>query len=176
MFYIQTLDALPSHLLTPFNGPVPPANVLDKISRSIIHAKDPLEWPHSIRSTRLRLLNLARGRAEEIVTRERGRGSDLSTDVLQLTTNVPKKPLYRQSSMDFLKDNSLNHEKSIDRYVFYVIEASDFSHQLLPLRLDSRPVSNALTGLSRILQPTTLTHIAHHALHRLMQVVLAHSV
>ncbi|KAI5122892.1 hypothetical protein M0805_007570 [Coniferiporia weirii] len=111
----KTLDALPSHLLSPFNGSFPPANVLDKISRSIIHAKDPLEWPHSIRSTRIKLLKIARGRAEENGLRGGIRSPDLFSDILQPTTNVPKKPLYRQSSMDFIKGNTLKSEKSIDR-------------------------------------------------------------
>ncbi|KLO08929.1 hypothetical protein SCHPADRAFT_916825 [Schizopora paradoxa] len=111
----KTLDALPSHLLSPYNGSIPPANVLDKIARSVINAKDPIEWPHSVRSTRIKLLNLARSYNDNGHGDGR-RSSELSPDVLQpTTTNVPKKPLYRQSSMDFLKGNSLMHERSIDR-------------------------------------------------------------
>ncbi|KAH8117872.1 hypothetical protein DFH11DRAFT_863706 [Phellopilus nigrolimitatus] len=112
---LKALDALPSHLLSPYNGSIPPANVLDRIARSIIHAKDPLEWPHSIRSTRIKLLKLARIHAEENDAREKRLSSDLPPDVLQPTTNVHKKPLYRQSSMDFIKGNTLKNEKSIDR-------------------------------------------------------------
>ncbi|EJD06832.1 uncharacterized protein FOMMEDRAFT_138636 [Fomitiporia mediterranea MF3/22] len=109
----KTLDALPSHLLTPFNGSIPPANILDRVSRSIVHAKGPVEWPHSVRSTRIKLIKLARSRvAEDAVIEEDP--ADYIVDVLQPTTNVPKKPLYRQSSMDFLKGKSLKNEKNID--------------------------------------------------------------
>ncbi|KAL5526461.1 hypothetical protein ACEPAF_8184 [Sanghuangporus sanghuang] len=111
----KTLDALPSHLFSPFNGSVPPPNILDKISRSIIYAKDPLEWPHSIRSTRIKLLRLARGREHESGSLEGRQSTDSTPEILQPTTNVPKKPLYRQSSMDFLKGNTLKNEKNIDR-------------------------------------------------------------
>ena len=107
---------MPSHLLSPFNGSIPPPNILDKISRSIIHAKDPLEWPHSIRATRIKLIKLARSRAEENQNPEGRRSTDSTADILQPTTNVPKKPLYRQSSMDFLKGNTLKNEKNIERY------------------------------------------------------------
>lgn len=113
--FSQTLDSLPAHLLTPFNGSVPPANLLDKIARRIIHAKNPMEWPHSIRSTRTKVLKLARERAEESGFREGRRAGEYSHDVLQQTTNVQKKPLYRQSSMDFLKGNTLKDEASMDR-------------------------------------------------------------
>ncbi|EKM58359.1 uncharacterized protein PHACADRAFT_252616 [Phanerochaete carnosa HHB-10118-sp] len=113
----RTLDALPSHLLTPFNGPVPPSNLLDKIARGVADAKGN-NWQHSMRATRAKIVELARVRAKE--SRD-GSGSDTiaeedSTDgaPLQQTTNIGlKRPLYRQSSMDFmqqakadLKDNS----------------------------------------------------------------------
>ena len=53
------MDALPSHLLTPFNGPVPPSNLLDKIAKGVMHAKGPAEWPHSLRATRAKIVELA---------------------------------------------------------------------------------------------------------------------
>ena len=99
-------------MLSPFNGVIPPTNILDKIARSIIHAKDPLEWPHSIRATRIMLLKLARDRAAECAS-----NNDLSSDVLQNTANIPKKPLYRQSSMDFLNGKSLKDDANVDRWV-----------------------------------------------------------
>ncbi|KAH9940964.1 hypothetical protein B0H21DRAFT_697351 [Amylocystis lapponica] len=114
----RTLDALPAHLLTPFNGPIPPSNLLDKIARGVSQAKGPGGWPHSLRATRAKIVELARVRAREAIiegdndTIAEEDGIDL--DVLQETTNMgPKRPLYRQSSMDFvqtskqdLKDNS----------------------------------------------------------------------
>ncbi|KAG2125411.1 hypothetical protein DEU56DRAFT_574088 [Suillus clintonianus] len=130
----RTLDALPSHLITPFNGSVPPPNLLDKIARGITAAKGPNDWPHSVTATRTKLLDLARARAME----ERKRSiidedviflsgnahrpgdcaerNDTSPDVLQPTTNTPKRhPLYRQSSMDFMTDAKVDHKESIAR-------------------------------------------------------------
>ncbi|KIM80492.1 hypothetical protein PILCRDRAFT_534457 [Piloderma croceum F 1598] len=117
----RTLDALPSHLLTPFNGPVPPSNLLDKIARGVSHAKGPNEWPHSIRATRAKLLELARIRAKEAAEEKRAKSiaeedDDYSSGyfgdiVLQPTTNTPaspRKPLYRRSSMDFIASAKLD--------------------------------------------------------------------
>ena len=113
--FTQTLDSLPAHLLTPFNGSAPPGNLLDKVAKRVIHAKNPMEWPHSIRATRAKLHKLARVRAEEASSRGGRNAGEYSHDVLQQTTNVQKKPLYRQSSMDFLRDNTLKDEKSLER-------------------------------------------------------------
>lgn len=126
--YFQTLDALPAHLLTPFNGPLPPSNLLDKIARGVAHAKGPAEWPHSVRATRAKLLDLARAAAKE--QRERARGRSIAEEddyeyahecagggVLQAKTNVtpsPRRPLYRQSSMDFLASAKLESSAGAD--------------------------------------------------------------
>ncbi|KAG1753392.1 hypothetical protein EDB19DRAFT_1903050 [Suillus lakei] len=133
----RTLDALPSHLITPFNGSIPPPNLLDKIARGITAAKGPNDWPHSVTATRTKLLDLARARAME----ERKKSiidedviflsgnvhhpgdlsncaerNDISPDVLQSTTNTPQRhPLYRQSSMDFMTDAKSDHKDSIAR-------------------------------------------------------------
>lgn len=134
----QTLDALPAHLITPFNGFIPPSNLLDKIARGVSAAKGPNDWPHSIRATRIKLLELARSMAQEErrrdVTRERSvplgqlvwqgdtyraRTPD-PAEVLQLRTNTPihaRRPLYRQSSMDFLDPDKSDRSESIARYV-----------------------------------------------------------
>ncbi|OCH95340.1 hypothetical protein OBBRIDRAFT_573012 [Obba rivulosa] len=122
-FLSRTLDALPAHLLTPFNGPVPPSNLLDKIARNVSQAKGPLEWPHSVRATRAKIVELARLRAKEAAN---GTDSDTiaeeecsdSRDVLQQTTNTgPRRPLYRQSSMDFMQTakQDLKDNDSISR-------------------------------------------------------------
>ncbi|KAL0953286.1 hypothetical protein HGRIS_004536 [Hohenbuehelia grisea] len=120
---MRTLDALPAHLVTPFNGPVPPANLLDKIARGVAHAKGPVEWPHSTRATRVKLIELARARAKDDAAIGLGLelgdfGPDVvehlgntfdgdphmrEPEVLKLATNIQRKrPLYRQSSMDFI--------------------------------------------------------------------------
>jgi hypothetical protein len=131
----QTLDALPSHLLTPFNGPVPPSNLLDKIARGVSHAKGPNEWPHSIRATRAKLLELARIRAKEAAEEKRAKSiaeeDEYSTGfsgdiVLQPTTNTPaspRKPLYRQSSMDFIASAKLDlkDNDTLSRWVTILI-------------------------------------------------------
>ncbi|EIN09707.1 hypothetical protein PUNSTDRAFT_143172 [Punctularia strigosozonata HHB-11173 SS5] len=118
----RTLDALPAHILTPFNGSVPPANLLDKVARGVAQAKGPEQWPHSVRATRAKLLELAKSRAKEerqkLVLREEEEhplrtGSPM--DVLRQSTNTPdrpagrsKLPLYRQSSMDFMQSARLS--------------------------------------------------------------------
>ncbi|OJT07375.1 hypothetical protein TRAPUB_1780 [Trametes pubescens] len=106
----RTLDALPSHLLTPFNGPVPPSNLLDKIARGVISAKGPIEWPHSLHATRAKIVELARNRTTEDTSSDTIAEEDPSDkDVLQQTTNTgPKRPLYRQSSMDFMQSSKLD--------------------------------------------------------------------
>ncbi|KAG1766845.1 hypothetical protein EV702DRAFT_1203976 [Suillus placidus] len=133
----RTLDALPSHLITPFNGSIPPPNLLDKIARGITAAKGPNDWPHSVTATRAKLLDLARARAMEersksIINEDviflsgnvhrpgdlskRAERNDTSPDVLQPTTNTHKRhPLYRQSSMDFMTDAKADHNESIAR-------------------------------------------------------------
>ncbi|KAG1823941.1 uncharacterized protein BJ212DRAFT_709870 [Suillus subaureus] len=133
----RTLDALPSHLITPFNGSIPPPNLLDKIARGITAAKGPNDWPHSVTATRAKLLDLARARAmeerrksiidEDVIflsgnvhhpadLSKCAERNDTSPDVLQPTTNTPKRhPLYRQSSMDFMTDAKPDHKESIAR-------------------------------------------------------------
>ncbi|EED81198.1 predicted protein [Postia placenta Mad-698-R] len=103
----RTLDALPAHLLTPFNGAVPPSNLLDKLARRVADAKGPGGWPHSIRATRAKIVELARIRAKEAATD--GASDTIAEedssdpDVLQSANPGPKRPLYRQSSMDFMQ-------------------------------------------------------------------------
>ncbi|KAJ7707578.1 hypothetical protein B0H17DRAFT_1156184 [Mycena rosella] len=128
----RTLDALPPHLMTPFNGPIPPSNLLDKIARGVTQAKGE-DWPHSLRATRVKLIELARTIAEEDSkprkTIPEENDMDCSDypyfaegDVLHQTTNIgigniglgPRRPLYRQSSMDFLNTSDLQDD-SINR-------------------------------------------------------------
>ena len=123
-FASQTLDALPSHLLTPFNGPVPPSNLLDKIARGVADAKGD-DWPHSLRATRAKIVELARVRAKDsfdesssdTIAEEDSIGTDAP---LQQTTNTGRKrPLHRQSSMDFLQSakKDIKDNANISRYV-----------------------------------------------------------
>jgi hypothetical protein len=129
---IQTLDALPATNNTPFNG-IPPANLLDKIARGVTGAKKE-DWPHTVRQTRMKLLELSRVRAKEVVFEDRlsaiiheevheDGGSDIENDFARATTpaRTPgKKPLHRQSSMDFMSSAKLGN-KAIDsfgRFVF----------------------------------------------------------
>ncbi|KIJ51023.1 hypothetical protein M422DRAFT_44226 [Sphaerobolus stellatus SS14] len=96
----KTLDALPHHLYTPFNGLVPPSNLLDRIARSIANAKG-FEWPHSIRQTRIKLVEIVRGRNKENMHMTIDEADE---DVAKGDEEHPMKPskLHRQSSMDFL--------------------------------------------------------------------------
>ncbi|KAI0690152.1 hypothetical protein BC835DRAFT_1407602 [Cytidiella melzeri] len=106
-FLSRTLDNLPAHLLTPFYGSVPPSNLLDKIARRVSEAKGN-DWPHSLRATRAKIVELGRMRAQDA---HDGSGSDTiaeegsGTDVpLHPTANINvKRPLRRQSSMDFIQ-------------------------------------------------------------------------
>ncbi|KAF5367555.1 hypothetical protein D9758_003641 [Tetrapyrgos nigripes] len=113
----RTLDALPSHLVTPFNGPIPPSNLLDKIARGVANAKGAAEWPHSLRATRVKLIEICRQRAREEgqtpVRRVVDENDDISCYNPDSDVNIGgphrknsmgrvRRPLYRQSSMDFL--------------------------------------------------------------------------
>jgi transcription factor SPN1 len=127
--YLQTLDALPAHVLTPFIGPVPPSNLLDKIARGVSQAKGPSDWPYSLRSTRAKLVELCRVRAKEVsaeqklynTIEEEDMDQDLEQfrEVLKRTTNI-KRPLYRQNSMDFMQSAKLDLRRTdaFSRYVF----------------------------------------------------------
>ncbi|KIK96781.1 hypothetical protein PAXRUDRAFT_137682 [Paxillus rubicundulus Ve08.2h10] len=139
-FLSRTLDALPAHLITPFNGFVPPSNLLDRIARGVSAAKGPNEWHHSIRATRIKLLQLARLRAQEdrrrVVIREHtpvlnedqpssARNPEINrqrtpdpAEVLQPRINTPnhiRRPLYRQSSMDFMCSVQPDQSETIAR-------------------------------------------------------------
>ncbi|KAJ3814109.1 hypothetical protein EV368DRAFT_74278 [Lentinula lateritia] len=116
----RTLDALPSHLVTPFNGPIPPSNLLDKIARGVANAKGPAEWPHSLRATRVKLIEIARQRAKEdpprgpksVVTDE---NDDISWLSRKRSRVIPRRPLYRQSSMDFVNPSDRKNGDNITR-------------------------------------------------------------
>ncbi|KAJ3893213.1 hypothetical protein GG344DRAFT_87304 [Lentinula edodes] len=116
----RTLDALPSHLVTPFNGPIPPSNLLDKIARGVANAKGPAEWPHSLRATRVKLIEIARQRAKEdpprgpksVVTDE---NDDISWLSRKRSRVIPRRPLYRQSSMDFVNPGDRKNGDNITR-------------------------------------------------------------
>ncbi|KAK7033240.1 hypothetical protein R3P38DRAFT_3313286 [Favolaschia claudopus] len=128
----RTLDALPPHLMTPFNGPIPPSNLLDKIARGVTQAKGE-DWPHSLRATRVKLIELARTIAEEDSKPRKSIPEEspmdcsesyfVEGDVLQQTTNIgigktglgSRRPLYRQSSMDFLDTSDPLDNDTISR-------------------------------------------------------------
>lgn len=124
----QTLDALPSHLLTPFNGPVPPSNLLDKIARGVAEAKGPADWPHSQRATRAKIVELAQRRARDSnpiagIAEESGE-EDESREVLKPSSRINRRRApYRQSSMDFIpeadpsKKDNIKDNQSINRLV-----------------------------------------------------------
>ncbi|KAK0235972.1 hypothetical protein EDD85DRAFT_791368 [Armillaria nabsnona] len=102
----RTLDALPSHLVTPFNGPIPPSNLLDKIARGVAQAKGPNDWPFSLRATRVKLIEIARTRAKEEAKVYADENDDYffrgGESELPAVGKKPRRPVYRQSSMDFL--------------------------------------------------------------------------
>ena len=114
----QTLDALPSHLLTPFNGPVPPSNLLDKIARGVAEAKGPTDWPHSQRATRAKIIELAQRRARDSTPiagiAEESCEEEEPREVLGPSSRINRRrALYRQSSMDFIPDAELSKKDNI---------------------------------------------------------------
>lgn len=124
---LQTLDALPAHVLTPFIGPVPPSNLLDKIARGVAQAKGSSEWPYSLRATRVKLVELCRARAKDVSAEHKRHNAieeeDIDQDleqfreVLKRTTNI-RRPLYRQNSMDFMQSakSELRGTDAFSRY------------------------------------------------------------
>ncbi|KAG9113672.1 hypothetical protein FRC07_007739 [Ceratobasidium sp. 392] len=101
----RTLDNLPSHLMTPYVGVVPPPNVLDKLARNIALSRTALEWPHSVRATRVKLHELCRSKTvQKALERRTPAPHTVSQNSPQVTEIMAptRRPLYRQSSMDFL--------------------------------------------------------------------------
>ena len=141
IYSLQTLDALPSHVLTPFIGPVPPSNLLDKIARNVAQAKGPSDWPYSLRSTRAKLVELCRVRAKEVsaeqklynTIEEEDMDQDLEQfrEVLKRTTNI-RRPLYRQNSMDFMQSAKLDLRRT-DAFSRYITSSIYLSRLLLIL-------------------------------------------
>ena len=143
------MDALPAHLVTPFNGPIPPSNLLNKIARGVSQNKGPSDWPHSIRATRVKLLELARSRAKEDALLKQQRhiikeeieidddshysyfheGEEKTFGDIGISSH---RPLYRQSSMDFIKPSvtEIRENRNIARSVSaYPVRPLFFNHQ-----------------------------------------------
>lgn len=69
-----------------------------------MHAKGPAEWPHSLRATRAKIVELARLRGKEDTASDTIAEED-STDPgvsQQKPSRGFKRPLHKQSSMDFV--------------------------------------------------------------------------
>ncbi|KAG8906800.1 hypothetical protein FRB99_006067 [Tulasnella sp. 403] len=106
----MTLDNLPSHLITPYVGSIPPQNILQKLARGVKDAKGPVDWPHSLRATRHMLYQLAAKRTLPPPMPSRASASNARHAPPVDATNSPQKdktpaskvPLYRKNSMDDL--------------------------------------------------------------------------
>ncbi|KAJ1307706.1 hypothetical protein OPQ81_001795 [Rhizoctonia solani] len=101
----RTLDNIPSHLMTPYVGIIPPPNVLDKLARNIASSRTALEWPHSIRATRVKLHELCRRKTvQKAIERRAPPTQPTVCNPVEVVPESapPRRPLYRQSSMDFL--------------------------------------------------------------------------
>ncbi|KAG8747344.1 hypothetical protein FRC10_001523 [Ceratobasidium sp. 414] len=101
----RTLDNIPSHLMTPYVGVIPPPNVLDKLARNIALSRTALEWPHSVRATRVKLHELCRRKTvQKAIERHTPAPHPVTQNSPQVTEIMAptRRPLYRQSSMDFL--------------------------------------------------------------------------
>lgn len=105
----QTLDALPSHLLTPFNGLVPPSNPLDKIACGVTKAEGPVDWPHSQHATSAKIVELCWRRVRDStpivgIAEESGKDEE-PQEILKLSSHInQRRALYRQSGMDFIPE------------------------------------------------------------------------
>lgn len=139
LWTLKTLNALPAHLVTPFNGPIPPSNLLDKIARGVAERKGPAEWPHSIRATRVKIIELCRLRAAEdaLLDHQRKLVADENEDIYCLDSDNNsiglakqamgiRRTLHRQSSMDFINTSAINvkDNDNISRYVSPIISSS----------------------------------------------------
>ena len=135
--------------MTPFNGPVPPSNLLDKLARGVAKVKNPVDWPHSIRATRAKIVELARIRAREVKDESASdtiveEESDSSDVPLRQTTNIGfKRQLNRQSSMDFMQPPKLDlsSNANLSRYV----DSLERFDNIKRFRLASLVVSNVLS-------------------------------
>ncbi|KAG9001663.1 hypothetical protein FRB90_011575, partial [Tulasnella sp. 427] len=107
----KTLESLPSHLFTPFVGSVPPQNVLQKLALGIKDTKGPIDWPHSVKSTRQMLHKLASklalppsfADAAEKAAKELGATPPADSTIAPPKRKRPSRaPMYRKNSMDEL--------------------------------------------------------------------------
>ena len=173
----QTLDALPAHLVTPFNGPIPPSNLLDKIARGVAHAKGPIDWPHSIRATRVKLIELSRLRAKEQAPAPHQPHSiaEEPEDAMQIEANYSyshdgrqkplaiapsaTRPLYRQSSMDFMlnaEETDKHNNEHLARFVWFPVSLHCHGLTFLPVSpVSCNPLSARMpiNPLWSLLQP-----------------------
>ncbi|KIJ51278.1 hypothetical protein M422DRAFT_65289 [Sphaerobolus stellatus SS14] len=163
----RTLDALPGHLYTPFNGAVPPSNLLDKIARSVCKAQG-VEWPHSVPQTRIKIVEIARGKNKENVhmTIDEAEEDDDNNNKIErndeeesMKASKPR-ALYRQSSMDFLpsKGKDLSNVGKLssrlqrtDRFI------STYRPYSRPSGSTSPSLSQPLTNESYAFPPTVST-------------------
>ncbi|KAI0034197.1 hypothetical protein K488DRAFT_69281 [Vararia minispora EC-137] len=160
----RTLDAIPSHMLTPYTGAVPPSNLLDKIARGVAQVKGPKEWPHSLRATRAKLVELARGRDVPATIDEEGVAPPTGLrDTTNINTPRRKRPLYRQSSMDFMAAAHLAGQEDSFTKVSSLLQASErvfptpsHHHPLSPSTPSSATLRSATSSSStRYSRPTS---------------------
>ncbi|KAF9061337.1 hypothetical protein BDP27DRAFT_363857 [Rhodocollybia butyracea] len=174
----RTLDSLPSHLVTPFNGPIPPSNLLDKIARGVANAKGPVEWPHSLRATRVKLIEIARQRAKEDSSRTSrfvvpdendiacySGDSDVNVGLTRKSSRViSRRPLYRQSSMDFMNTDDRKNGDNITRLSARLQRTENLVpnpsfHPYTRSRARAQTQSQAQTTNRRSLSPPRPAHV-----------------
>lgn len=175
-------------MVTPFNGPIPPSNLLDKIARGVSQAKGPIEWPHSLRATRVKLIELSRLRAKEktaaeqqreIITEEPENALEEESNYSYIQDGLEKpvrvaagarRPLYRQSSMDFMLNavgTDIKNNEHLARYAifhcaFFVLTPSLVSRAVFNA-LNARPPINPTNGqLAPIVVPLRLPPAPSH--------------
>ncbi|KAJ7773426.1 hypothetical protein B0H16DRAFT_1660461 [Mycena metata] len=156
----RTLDALPPHLMTPFNGPIPPSNLLDKIARGVTQAKGE-DWPHSLRATRVKLIELARTMAEEDSKPRKSIPEESDMDYFRSSSRPPI-----SSSMDFLNTSDPQDNEAITRLSTRLQKADRFipnssyhpySRGQIPRRSSSPPRPSHIPSLISPSTPSTST-------------------
>ena len=135
---------------------------MDKIARGVSQAKGPADWPHSLRATRVKIIELCRAKAreeeqqrkvieEEVGVDDRPYYHDGEENPLRdgPTGIQSRRPLYRQSSMDFIQIDAKEND-NIAKYVF-LFSTSNFC---LSYFLDSLIGSSAQTVPIPLITPT----------------------
>jgi hypothetical protein len=134
-----------------------------------------VDWPHSLRATRVKLIELSRLRAKEKAAEDQRResiaeepedASDIEANYTYTqVTSGAKRPPYRQSSMDFMnaEGTDIKNNEHLARYVLSPgthhawLTASSLAFRLVCSALSAKPLitltSARLVPIAVLLRP-----------------------